>query len=95
MRKMVCANCGNDNPKTLFDEDDTFYCSKCTHRTLKATGKDDLVECPYCLYMRDRKAFYCRWCGNAWGTALPTKKEIEETRAAIQEVMAEAEKHKS
>ena len=26
---MKCANCGNNDQKTLWDEGDTFYCSKC------------------------------------------------------------------
>ena len=54
---MKCANCGNDDERMLWDEGDTIYCSKCCHRTSFETGKDDLVECPYCHYMRDRKAF--------------------------------------
>jgi len=28
---MKCANCGNEDPKPLWDEGDTFYCSKCCH----------------------------------------------------------------
>ena len=53
---MKCANCGNEDKKTLWDEGDTIYCSKCTHRTRKDNGKDDLVRCPCCHKMRDRKA---------------------------------------
>ncbi len=61
---MKCANCGNEDPNTLFDEDDTFYCSKCHHRTLVETGEDDLIVFPHCGQMRDRKAYYCRWCNS-------------------------------
>lgn len=64
---MKCANCGNSDKKTLWDEGDTFYCSKCYHRTSIKTGEDDLVECPYCHNMRDRKAYHCRHCNTAWG----------------------------
>ena len=60
---MKCANCGNVNADSLWDEGDTIYCSKCCHRTLIETGEDDLVECPRCHEMRDRKAYYCRNCG--------------------------------
>ena len=63
---MKCANCGNTDSNRLWDEGDTFYCSKCAHRTLYATGEDDLVECPCCHKMRDRKAFYCRNCNDTW-----------------------------
>lgn len=59
---MKCANCGNTNQSSLFDDDDTIYCSKCCHRTSKSTGKDDLVICPICHHPRDRKAAYCMWC---------------------------------
>ena len=63
---MKCAHCGNVDENSLWDEDDTFYCSKCAHRTLYETGEDDLVECPYCHEMRDRKAYYCRNCNEVW-----------------------------
>ena len=63
---MKCANCGNTDSNRLWDEGDTFYCSKCAHRTLYATGEDDLVKCPCCHKMRDRKAFYCRNCNDTW-----------------------------
>ncbi len=66
---MKCANCGNVDSNTLFDEGDTFYCSKCYHRTLVGLNIDDLVECPYCHEMRDRKAFHCRNCNVAWGSS--------------------------
>ena len=62
-----CANCGNDDENTLWDEGDTIYCSKCAHRTLVSTGEDDLVVYPYCGELRDRKAYYCRNCNSAWG----------------------------
>jgi DNA-directed RNA polymerase subunit RPC12/RpoP len=61
---MKCANCGNENQNTLFDEGDTFYCSLCRHRTQTATGQDDLITCPYCGRLRDRKAYQCMWCNN-------------------------------
>lgn len=64
---MRCANCGNENPNTLFDEGDTFYCSECCHRTRVDDGEDDLVVCPVCHHMRDRKALYCQWCNSTWG----------------------------
>lgn len=64
---MKCANCGNDNPKNLFDDGDTVYCNICCHRTRKDTGLDDVVICPVCHHMRDRKAMYCLWCNSAWG----------------------------
>ena len=35
--RWICANCGNTDKATLWDENDTFYCSKCTHRTVKVT----------------------------------------------------------
>ncbi len=59
---MKCANCGNTNPSTLYDEGNTIYCSICTHRTIKSTGEDDLIICPICHHPRDRKAAYCMWC---------------------------------
>lgn len=65
---MVCANCGNSDEKTLFDEGDTFYCSLCKHRTRVSDGQDDLVECPVCGHLRDRKAAYCSWCNSLWGS---------------------------
>lgn len=72
-----CANCGNTDEDTLWDEGDTVYCSKCAHRTSKETGEDDLIECPYCHRMRDRKAAYCRWCNDSM--RLPsTPEEFEE-----------------
>lgn len=61
---MKCAYCGNEDEKTLWDEGDTFYCSRCTHRTRTKDGKEDLVECPRCHKMRDSKAYYCRHCGS-------------------------------
>lgn len=74
---MRCTNCGNTDENTLWDEGDTIYCSKCAHRTSIDTGEDDLVECPYCHRMRDRKAMYCRWCNDS--TRDPsTQEEFEE-----------------
>lgn len=68
-----CANCGNTDERFLWDEDDTILCSKCYHRTLKSTGRDDLVKCPCCGEMRDRKASYCRHCGHSWGVKISGK----------------------
>ncbi|MDY3846221.1 MAG: hypothetical protein SOZ62_04880 [Eubacteriales bacterium] len=69
---MKCANCGNTNESSLWDEDDTIYCSLCHHRTSKDSGEDDLVECPYCHRMRDRKAYYCRYCNDStWEVSSP------------------------
>lgn len=72
-----CANCGNTDQNTLWDEGDTLYCSKCCHRTRIDDSKDDLAECPYCHRMRDRKAAYCHWCNDsAWQSS--SKEEFEE-----------------
>ena len=73
---MVCANCGNDNENTLWDEGDTKYCSICAHRTRKSDGQDDVAECPYCHRMRDRKAMYCRFCNDVGWTS-STLEEFE------------------
>ena len=70
-----CANCGNTDKNSLFDEGDTFYCSICTHRTVIATGKDDLIICPWCKRLRDRKAAYCDWCNNQINLYPPLTKE--------------------
>ena len=77
---MKCANCGNDDLKTLHDGGDTFYCSLCRHRTQTATGQDDLITCPYCGRLRDRKAYQCMWCCNSIGQSggLPTKEDYAE-----------------
>ncbi len=72
---MKCANCGNKDSNSLFDEGDTFLCTKCYHRTRKDNGEDDVVLCPVCHHMRDRKALYCMWCGSAWGTGDSFDKE--------------------
>ncbi len=83
---MKCANCGNTDPKSLFDEGDTFYCSKCCHRTQTATGQDDLITCPYCGRLRDRKAAYCMWCNHSLKDYYPpTKKDYEELDKIITE----------
>ncbi|WP_423055585.1 hypothetical protein [Acetobacterium carbinolicum] len=83
---MRCANCGNEDPNTLFDEDDTFYCKKCCHRTQTATGQDDLITCPYCGRLRDRKAFQCMWCGNSINqNNPPSREEYEELDQIINE----------
>lgn len=65
---MKCANCGEERPGWLHDDGDTIYCSSCCHRTRKDTGEDDLVVCPVCHHMRDRKALYCMWCNSSWGS---------------------------
>ena len=86
---MKCANCGNTDPRTLFDEGDTFYCSKCCHRTQTATGQDDLITCPYCGRLRDRKAYQCMWCGNSIGqNNPPTQEDYEEIDASLNEFEA-------
>ena len=64
---MKCDNCGNMDMRTLWDEGDTYYCSVCYHRTRANDGADDLVECPICHNLRDRKAYYCRNCNAPWG----------------------------
>lgn len=82
---MRCANCGNTDESTLWDEGDTIYCSRCTHRTSKETEEDDVVECPYCHRMRDRKAMYCRWCNDStWQTS--TQEEFEETDRILKDM---------
>lgn len=86
---MKCANCGNEDPKKLFDEGDTFYCSICHHRTQTATGLDDLITCPYCGRPRDRKASDCWWCNNSLDSfPRPSRKEYEE----INKILDETEK---
>lgn len=81
-----CANCGNTDKNSLFDEGDTFYCSICTHRTVIATGKDDLIICPWCKRLRDRKAAYCDWCNNQINLNPPlTKEEMESKDKSIRE----------
>ncbi len=83
---MRCANCGNEDPRTLHDEGDTFYCSICCHRTQTATGQDDLITCPFCGRLRDRKAFACMWCNNSLDSQPgPTPAEFEELDALLQE----------
>ena len=82
---MKCSNCGNTDESTLWDEGDTIYCSKCCHRTRVDNGEDDLVECPYCHRMRDRKAMYCRWCNDStWNPS--TKEEFEETDKILKDM---------
>lgn len=61
---MVCANCGNSDPKWLHGEGDTIYCKRCAMRTRTGDGKLDVVRCPYCHRMRDRKGFYCKFCND-------------------------------
>lgn len=67
IENIKCANCGEENPEWLHDEGDTVYCLRCLHRTRKDNGEDDLVVCPVCHHMRDRKAVHCMWCNSAWG----------------------------
>ena len=77
---MQCANCGNTDAQYLFDEDDTFSCAKCRHRTLKQTNADDLVWCPYCGMLRDRKTSVCLWCNGSLEDEPPaTIEEYKET----------------
>lgn len=83
---MKCANCGNEDPKTLFDEGDTFYCSVCCHRTQTATGQDDLITCPFCGRLRDRKAMYCMWCNTPLdATPSPDRETYEELDKTLNE----------
>lgn len=82
---MKCANCGNTDKRTLWDEDDTIHCSLCHHRTRKDNLKDDLVKCPYCHRMRDRKAMYCRYCNDAtWKPS--TTKEFKEVDKILKDL---------
>lgn len=86
---MKCANCGNENPKTLWDEGDTFYCSVCCHRTQTVTGQDDLITCPFCGRLRDRKAYECMWCGNSLDSQPgPSREEFEELDRSLNEFEA-------
>lgn len=62
---MKCAKCGNEDQRSLWDEGDTIYCSKCCYRTRVSDGKLDLVKCPRCHKMHDRKAAYCRYCNDS------------------------------
>jgi len=62
---MKCTHCGNKDPRTLWDEGDTFYCSNCFRRTRTDTGQEDLVTCPYCGGERDSNAYVCRTCGES------------------------------
>ena len=73
-----CANCGNENPVTLFDEGDTFYCQVCKHRTQTATGQDDLITCPFCGRLRNRKAYACMWCNTPLDAYPPPSQETFE-----------------
>ncbi len=83
--EMKCATCGNTDPNTLWDEGDTFHCSVCFHRTNVATGEDDVVECPYCHRMRDRKAAYCRYCNDStWLESTPS--EYAEIDSSLKEM---------
>ena len=76
---MKCANCGNTNQSTLFDEEQTIYCSICQHRTDKKNGRDNSVMCPVCHDLRDPKAVYCRWCNDSsWGKYDPIAKQMNE-----------------
>lgn len=86
---MRCANCGNDDPNTLIDEGDTLYCTICCHRTQTATGQDDLITCPFCGRLRDRKAMNCMWCNISLDSEPgPTQEEYEE----LDEMLNEFEK---
>ena len=85
---MKCANCGNEDSRTLHDEGDTFYCSLCCHRTQTATGQDDLITCPYCGRLRDRKSLSCMWCGTPLDSSIPPSKEDYE---ALDKLLTEFE----
>lgn len=72
---MKCANCGSTD---LYDEGDLLYCRRCRHRTQKATGKDDLIRCPYCGRLKDRTAYACWWCNSSEGSyPLPSRELYE------------------
>lgn len=73
----------------MHDEGDTFYCSVCGHRTQTATGQDDLITCPYCGRLRDRKAYQCMWCGNTIGADPgPSREEYESLDTMLNEFEA-------
>lgn len=82
---MKCSHCGNTIESSLWDESDTIYCSLCHHRTSKESGDDDLVECPYCHRMRDRKAYYCRYCNDSTWTN-SNAEEFEEIDKDLREM---------
>lgn len=49
------------------------------------TGEDDVVKCPYCHRMRDRKAIYCRWCNDsAWEPS--AQDEFEEIDKILKDI---------
>ena len=74
-----CANCGNDNPRIMHDEGDLVFCNICKHHTVKATGEDDLIRCPFCKRMRDRTSSVCMWCKLSGDVEpKPTEEEIRE-----------------
>lgn len=82
---MKCANCGNTDDRTLWDEGDTILCSECYHRTRISDGEDDSIECPYCHRMRDRKAMHCRWCNNGdWDES--SQEEFEEIDDMLKDI---------
>ncbi|MCD8212308.1 MAG: hypothetical protein LUC17_04705 [Oscillospiraceae bacterium] len=74
---MKCANCGNEDPALFCEEENTIFCVKCCHRTLKDSGESDLVVCPNCGELKDRMAYYCRWCG----ASCREKKNSEDPKA--------------
>ena len=59
---LKCANCGCEDDIYYKEGEETLFCRRCSHRTVVATGKDDLIVCPYCGRFRDRTAYQCRWC---------------------------------
>lgn len=84
---MKCVNCGNSDSRLLFDEGDTVYCSECHHRTNRITGKDDLITCPFCGRLRDRKAMYCWWCNNTLDTVPgPTLEEYKRINQSLKKL---------
>lgn len=82
---MRCSNCGNEDDSNLWDEGDTVYCSKCSHRTRLTVGEDDSVQCPYCHRMRDKKAMYCRYCNTSDWTP-STVAEYEEIDTILKDM---------
>ena len=66
-----CAQCGApDTADYMWDEGDTFYCSRCAFRTETSTGGLATRVCQECGQLADRKAAYCRWC-NCWNPDSP------------------------
>lgn len=62
----------------------TKYLESLPKKKLLEESQEDVVECPYCHRLRDRKALYCRYCNDS--TWLPsTPEEFEEIDKILKE----------